>query len=75
MITSLIDSDLMTKYPADQLTAKLVSFGQIVDGQKAKPAGTVADIDKYLELSRDRTTDGPRRDDRRRIFVDALNEL
>jgi len=75
MITSLIDSDLMTKYPPEQLTAKLVSFGQILDGQKAKPAGMVADVDKYLELSRDRTTDSPRRDERRRILVEAVNEL
>jgi len=74
-ITSLIDSDLLTKYSPEQLMAKLVAFGHVVDGQKPKPPGKIAETEKYLELSRDRTTDTPRREERQRIFLDVLDAL
>jgi hypothetical protein len=76
MIAALIASDLLTTQTPEQLTAKLVTFGKILDDDKApRPADKKEAVEKYLELSRDRTTDSPRRDDRQRLFLEVLNSL
>ena len=74
-ITSVIATDLITKYPEEELARKLVAFGHVVDGKREKPAAKADVVEKYLELSRDRTTDTPRRQERQRIFLDVVNAL
>jgi hypothetical protein len=76
MITSLIDSDLLVRLSGADLTAKLVSFGHILDKKTPKPAGTIGQaLNRYVVLSSDRTTDTPRREERQRKFIGILDAL
>lgn len=75
MVTSLMDSGLLTTIPHDQLAVKLVAFGDILDNKTAMPTAIKSKVEKYLELSRDRTTDAPRRDERQQLFLGVVRGL
>ena len=76
MITSLIDSDLRSRYDDDTLIEKLVTFGSILDGTSKMPGGKTGQfIKKFMELAKDRTTDAPRREERQNNFLEAIQGL
>jgi hypothetical protein len=65
MITSLIDSDLLSKYSPEELIPRLVRFARSLSA----PGKPSKQLKKFIELSSDRTTDTPRRDERQKQFV------
>jgi hypothetical protein len=67
MITSLIATDLLTRYEPQELTRKLVALGT-----KLANKNPPKELKKYIELSSDRTTDTPRREERQKKFVELL---
>jgi hypothetical protein len=80
-VTTLIATDLMTKYEEPVLIEKLVHFGGLVTSSPLQPisiSGTdkavLEKMVKYYNLSRDRTTDAPRREERQKLFMELLDE-
>lgn len=75
LVTSLISTDLMSRFDEDELAEKLIAFGAIIAKEKAKPKELAKRIDRYISLSNDRTTDSERRDIRRDLFVEIVSGL
>ena len=76
MVTALIFSDLLDVYTEAVLTKKLTAFGRVVDGgslPKEQPLAKV--FEKYLDVSSKQTTDVSRRQDRQRLFIEAIRSL
>jgi hypothetical protein len=75
MITSIMSDRLLEKYSETDLTAKLISFGRIID-EKEKPPKTAAKlVNSYLGLSAKHTTHPGRREDRQAQFLSVINAL
>jgi uncharacterized protein DUF262 len=75
MITSLIGLDPTSRTPA--LIVQLAKLGRMIAAPD-KATLTKADrekFDNYLTLSKDRTTDTPRREERQLLFLELLNAL
>lgn len=75
LVTSLISTDLMTKFPADDLARKLISFSGIIAGKSDPPKEQKKAVTRYVNLSSDRTTDSDRREERQRKFVEVVSAL
>ncbi len=79
MVTALIDSDLLEKYPGDRkpLIKKLALFGMILDEKKKVPnrKKLPAIIKKYLEVAGKHTTHAGRRKERHDLFLEAIDAL
>jgi hypothetical protein len=76
MITSLIAGERVTRSSPQDLTGKLVALGHIIDKKRDRPARLSEDsLKECLALSKDRTTDSPRRDERQRLFLEAVDAL
>ena len=76
MVTALIFSDLMDVYTEAVLTKKLTAFGRVVDGASLPKEQPLAKVfEKYIDVSSKQTTDVSRRQDRQRLFIDAIRSL
>lgn len=73
MVTSLITSDLLATLSQDELTRRLNLFAQIIDGKAPAPAGVK--LDAYQDLTARQTTNVGRRDERGKLFVNAIKAL
>jgi Protein of unknown function DUF262 len=76
MVTSLLSSDLLTRYSEDVLTKKLVKFANRIE----KPPEFSTDplkqaISRYQSLSTEKTTDAARRKERQQEFIKAIDLL
>jgi len=79
LATTLLGGDLLTRFPHDVLTAKLVKFSARLDQPRdiyefSTDPLTEA-VNKYRELSTEKTTDAARRKERQQEFVKALDLL
>ncbi len=81
LATSLLGSDLLTRFAHDALTAKLVKFANLIE-QPPNPFESTAAatplmeaIAKYRSLSTEKTTDAARRKDRQTEFIKAIDLL
>jgi len=75
MVTAIMNSDLLNKFPEDVLMRKLAAFGQIIDEKKAPPAALKDAIREYRELSTKQTTHVSRRTARLARFVQVVEKL
>jgi hypothetical protein len=79
MATSLLSSDVLTRYSEDVLTGKLVKFANLIekphDPHKFPPDPLRQAISKYQSLSSEKTTDAARRKDRQQEFIKAIDLL
>ena len=74
MVTSLIATDLLDTIAEAKLVKKLAAFGKVVqDEGRVWPAAKLEKgFKRYMELSSDRTTDTPRRQERQDWFVELV---
>ena len=77
MITSLISSDLMESFSNSALIKKLHAFADLIEDGAAPPTNELLMpiIAKYLDESSEKTTDVSRREERQRLFVQAVRML
>jgi hypothetical protein len=80
MITALIATELMTKYSADELSARLLRLSQVFAYGSAhlnlnRNKAFVNTLSEFLDLISDRTGDAPRRENRQRLFVDLVAKV
>ena len=77
MATSLLDSDLLTRFGKQELTDKLVKFGKIIEEKTPIPKGSTLKkaIKGYRDISAKQTTDVSRRKDRQKNFIEAIELL
>jgi hypothetical protein len=77
LITSLIGTELLTKYEEADLIARLTRFGRIISNKEPKPSAkkVASAIGRYLVLSSDRTADAPRREERQQKLLEILEAL
>jgi hypothetical protein len=77
LATSLSGTTLLDDFDEATLIGKLANFARIIDGKTAVPNGPVITnaIKRYLELSKEKTTDATRRKDRQTEFVTAITAL
>jgi hypothetical protein len=77
--TSLLDSDLLTRFGHDVLILKLVKFANLIDRPRDISEFTTDPltdaINKYRDLSTEKTTDAARRKDRQTEFIKAIDLL
>ena len=71
LITSLISTDLMTRYPADELRRRLTAVSNMVDGTATISLELKPTVVEYLALAAKQTTNP----DRRKARQDALIKL
>lgn len=77
MATALLKSDLMNRFDKNVLTKKLVAFGRLVEEKAAVPDNQViADsVKRYIDLSKEKTTDATRRKERHTELIKAVTLL
>lgn len=77
MITTLIASDVMSRFSEAELVERLVMVGKVIDYKLPQPKGRkmATALAKYRLLSSDRTTDTPRRDERQLRFVELIDGI
>jgi hypothetical protein len=75
LVTALIATDLVTRFPEAQLLAKLGAFGEILSARARRPNRVASEYHRYMLLSSDRTTDTPRREERQQRFLDIVSAL
>jgi Protein of unknown function DUF262 len=75
VVTSLIATDLLTRYAESVLAVKLARFGKILDNRQGKPNLIKSQINRYMVLASDRTTDTPRREERQLKFEEIISAL
>lgn len=77
MITSLIAEDLLNDYKPPVLTKKLLAFARIIEGTASMPSGKRLRkvIKDYLDVSSKQTTDVSRRQERQKLFIEAIRTL
>ena len=67
LTTSIIDLDLMKKYP--DLKERLARLAKLLDSPRGASAAVKADLKRYLDLSKRQTTHPGRRQERQTLFV------
>lgn len=78
LATSLLNSDLLTRFDVTVLTCKLCAFARLIDGKDdATLYGKEIEqaISSYLTLSTEKTTDAARRKNRMQEFIQAIKLL
>jgi cyclophilin family peptidyl-prolyl cis-trans isomerase len=75
MVTSLLSSDLLSKFAADELINKLTKFGQIVEGKMPAPDRLAGDVSEFLSLVAKATTDIGKRGTRQVKFLTIVNAM
>lgn len=77
LITTLVATDLRARLGEEELVARLVRFGKIIDGGEPKPTAKkiLTAFNRYMALSSDRTGDTPRRQERQAKFVEVVDGL
>jgi hypothetical protein len=79
MSTSLLSSDLLTRYTPDVLAKKLVKFAEVigedVDDLKQNPSPLNQAVINYITLASEKTTDATRRIDRQKELIKAVDLL
>ena len=73
MVTALIGSNVMSAYSPDELVERLVKLSLVLD-EKVDPKNKKLEeqVDEFILLASDRTTDAPRRDTRQILFLEML---
>jgi len=76
LITSLIATDIMKRFESD-LPARLLTLGRIIKSGHAasKSREFSKTFKRYMDLSSDRTTDTPRREERQDKFIELVSWL
>ena len=77
MVTSLMDSDLTENYGDAALVDKLFAFAGLIEenARSSRSKRLAALIKEYLEISSKQTTDVSRREERQRLFVEAVEAI
>jgi hypothetical protein len=80
LATSLMGSDLLRAWPRTELVSKIVAFVELLDGRKIPrqtPNGKrlATNVKRYQEFSAKQTTDPSRREERQRLFIEAVRLL
>jgi len=73
MMTTLGREDLLEKYSARKLKAKLMKFSGVLDGTARPGKRAARKVKAYQELSTKQTTDLSRRVERARLFSDIMD--
>lgn len=77
MATALLKSDLLTRFDQNVLMKKLITFGRLVEGKIPEPNNNAIaeSVKRYVELSKEKTTDATRRKERHAEFIKAVTLL
>jgi len=78
MATALLHSDLLARVPHEALIAKLVRFANLIEQSRhidepPSDDALMATINKYRDLSTEKTTDAARRNERQAEFIKAID--
>jgi Protein of unknown function DUF262 len=69
LVTSLLSTDLLTRYGEPELRKRLAVVSRVIDGKESPPAGTSKALKEYMDLSSKQTTHPGRRAARQELFV------
>jgi len=77
LATSLLTGELLASFDVDVLTRKLINFGKILDGKTPVPSDEelAQSIKRYQALSKEKTTDATRREERQQEFIHIVTVL
>ena len=76
LVTSLLGTDLLSRFSTEELTRRLVAFAKIIDGKASPPTSEMVSIVKEYEAVSERQTTHPgRRDKRQQLLLKALDAL
>jgi Protein of unknown function DUF262 len=74
LATTLLSSDLMSKYNKDELVARLNCAAQILDGKVTPPASVKKAIKVYRDMATKQTTNPDRREKRQEILTKIIEQ-
>ena len=76
LVTSLLGTDLLSRFSTEELTRRLVTFAKIIDGKASPPTSEMVSIvQQYEAVSERQTTHPGRRDKRQQLLLKALDAL
>lgn len=75
MVTCLLSTDLLDAYLPKEIATAICDFDGLLSRQTMKVPAMPRRLAKYKELSAKQTSDSTRRDERGRVFVEAVQSL
>jgi hypothetical protein len=76
-VTALISTDLVAQYGEPELIARLQAVARIMDAESVPTSVSkklATSVRKFVQIASDRTTDTPRREERQKLFLQAIGE-
>ncbi|MHB8485090.1 MAG: DUF262 domain-containing protein [Candidatus Acidiferrales bacterium] len=74
LVTTLLSSDLMSRFSAEELGTRLNCTAKILDGKTMAPSGVKKSLGVYRDMATKQTTNPDRREKRQEILVKIIEQ-